>query len=67
MSKTGSWLLAGIIAACGCSIGNAQISYANAFDGGAVTINAIAPGPANGLVRGSVKWLFPLCAGEQIM
>src|SRR5690348_15888824 len=40
-------ILAGIMAAFCCTIGNAQIIYSNAFNGGAVNIRGTAPNSAN--------------------
>lgn len=51
-------LLAGIIAAYCCSIGNAQTIYFNAFSGGATTIDGTAPTIANNFAGGtsSATW-----------
>lgn len=43
MKMTKNLLMAGMVVAFCCSIGNAQIIYSNAFNGGAVDINNQAP------------------------
>jgi alpha-glucosidase len=42
-----------MVAAFGCSTGNAQIIYFNPFNGGAATIHQTAPTVANGILGGS--------------
>jgi hypothetical protein len=44
---------AGMILLFGCSIGNTQIIYSNAFNGGAVNLNGTAPNVANTFAGGT--------------
>jgi len=58
LKTMGSLLLAGMILLFGCSIGNAQIIYSNAFNGAAVNIDGTAPNMANDFAGGtsSATW-----------
>ncbi|HEY1790263.1 MAG TPA: hypothetical protein VGJ73_19110, partial [Verrucomicrobiae bacterium] len=66
MKKMRTLVLACAIALFCCSIGNAQMVYSNAFNGGAVNINGTAPTVANSYAGGasSATWNDVLGAND---
>jgi len=53
MKAMANRLLAGVLAAFCCSVGNAQIIYSHVFNGGPVNLNGTAPEVANSLFGGT--------------